>query len=156
MGNKKMGDFLNYIHTPMSNESIIILYSENDIIVEKCILYGDFVQSLLRLTFDTYMGDDITPYADQVKHFNWCWSKNLNNFKEEGLDFENSKLYDYFLQFIFEVFYGSTHKAKVKNLDGIILKLWGDIFNYGLSKTNSDVDTLIEVYRLFEKALKII
>jgi hypothetical protein len=138
----------------MSKESIMVLYSANDIKFEKMELYSDFVQSLLRLLFDTYLGDDVTNVEQQVRHFNWCWNKNGANFEEEGIIFDNPKLYDYFLEFMLEVYYSSVDKQECEYLDKNLLKLWYGIFDYSKSKTNSDMDTLIEIYGIFEKSLK--
>lgn len=155
MSNSK-NNFLGYIHNPMSSESVRILYAANNIIIEKCELYNDFTQSLLTLAFDTYMGDDVMTVKEQVKHFNWCWNKNISNFKEEGLFFDNPNLHSYFMEFMLEVFYTSSDKNNYSNLDKVLLKLWSNVFDYNRPKTNSDVDTLIEVYRIFESSLKII
>lgn len=150
----KKYNFLAYINNPLSKESIAIQYGANNIRFEKCELYSDFVQSLLRLAFDTYLGDDITSIEQQIKHFKWCWDKNLSNFKDEGLAFNNPKLYNYFLEFMLEVYYSSVDKNEYENADKILLKLWYNIFDYGRVKTNSDMDTLIEIYNIFEKSLK--
>lgn len=156
MGNKNRINFLDYINTPMSKESIIIIYGANNIKYEKCELYNDFVQSLLMLTFDTYMGDDVTNIDDQENHFKWCWDTNITNFITEGITFQNIKLYNYFLEFMLEVFYTSTDKSIFENSGKNVLLLWDDIFDYNKGKTNADIDTLIEIYKIFEKSLKII
>jgi hypothetical protein len=53
-----------------------------------------------------------------------------------------------------EVFYIS--KEKPNNFFDIrILNLWSNLFDYERTKTNSDIDALLEIYNLFEKALKI-
>lgn len=146
--------FLAYINNPMSKESIAILFDTNNIKFEKCELYGDFVQSLLMIVFNTYLGDDITNIDEQFNHFEWCWNKNVRNFEEEGIYFNNPKLYNYFLEFMLEVFYSYPDKNKYDFTDKGTLRIWKDIFNYTSIKTNSDVDTLIEIYQLFEKSLK--
>lgn len=148
-------NFLGYIHNPMSNDSVKMLYAANNIIIEKCELYNDFTQSLLKIVFDTYMGDDVTTVKEQIKHFKWCWDKNISNFKKEGLVFDNKNLYNYFMEFLLEVFYTSSDKNNFDNLDKVLLKLWSNVFDYDRPKTNSDVDTLIELYRIFEKSIKI-
>src|SRR6478609_3366581 len=107
--------FLAYINNPMSRESVEILYEANNIKFEKCDLYGDFVQSLLMLVFNTYMGDEYTNLDNQFKHFEWCWDKNIKNFEEEGIFFNNMKLYNYFLEFVFEVFYSNPDKENYEN-----------------------------------------
>jgi hypothetical protein len=147
-------NFLDYIHNPMSRESVEILYGANNIIVEKCELYNDFTQSLLSIVFATYLGDDVTSVKEQIKHFNWCWNKNISNFKEEGLIFNNQNLYNYFMEFLLEVFYTSPDKEIITDLDEVLIKLWNNVFEYDRPKTNSDMDTLIEIYLLFEKSIK--
>ena len=150
-GNHKK--FLNYITNPMSKENILAICEANNIIFERCELYSDFVQSLMYTVFNTYMGDELTSHENQVKHFKWCWDKNISNFKTEGLYFESEDLYQYFFEFIFEVFYGGE-KNKLSYIDASILKLWRDLFDQYKPKTNADMDTLVEIYILFEKALK--
>lgn len=153
--NNKQG-FLDYINNPISKESIAVLYGSNNIKFEKCELYSDFVQSLLRLAFTTYMGDDVTTINQQIEHFNWCWNKNKENFLDEGLLFDNHKLYSYFLEFMLEVYYTAIDKSETISMDKNILKIWYNIFDYNRSKSNSDMDNLIEVYLLFESSLKLI
>lgn len=146
--------FLAYINTPISRESVELLYQSNNIVYEKCELYGDFVQSLLMLIFNTYMGDELTNLDEQFKHFQWCWDKNIDNFKQEGIVFNNPKLYNYFLEFVFEVFYSNCDKDKYNDNEDGILSVWYDIFNYNSVKTNSDIDTLIEIYKIFDDSLQ--
>lgn len=146
--------FLAYINNPMSKESIEFLYEANNVKFERCELYGDFVQSLLQLVFNTYMGDEHTNLENQFKHFEWCWDKNIKNFEEEGIFFNNQKLYNYYLEFVFEVFYSNPDKEDYENNEKGILRVWNDIFNYTSIKTNSDIDTLIEIYKIFDQSLK--
>lgn len=146
--------FLAYINNPMNKESIEILYEANNIKFEKCDLYGDFVQTLLMLIFNTYMGDEYTNLENQIKHFEWCWDKTIKNFEEEGIFFNNIKLYNYFLEFVFEVFYSNTDKENYEENEKGILRIWNEIFSFNSVKTNSDIDTLIEIYQIFDKSLK--
>lgn len=146
--------FLDYINKPMSRESIIVLYSANNIKYEKCELYNDFIQSLIFLVYDTYLGDDITNEQEQKNHFNWCWDKNIINFKKENISFNDTKLKNYFLEFMLEVYYPITKKDENQIALDNILKLWSYIFDYNNNKSKSDVDTLIEVYQMFENSLK--
>jgi hypothetical protein len=101
------------------------------------------------------MGDDVTSLEDQFKHFEWAWQKTIQNFVEEGLDFETNILYEYFLEFMLEVYYQITNKNEL-GVDKKICKLWIDIFDYDKIKTNSDIDALTEIYTIFEKSLKIL
>lgn len=147
--------FLGYINNPITKEDMLLFYKENDIKYEKCELYSDFALSLIMTIFDTYMGDDVTSLDDQFKHFEWAWQKTILNFVEEGLDFEGNLLYEYFLEFMLEVYYPIVNKNEI-TIDKKISKLWLDIFDYHRIKTNSDIDALIEIYAIFEKSLKII
>ena len=147
--------FLGYINNPITKEDMMLFYKENDIKYEKCELYSDFALSLIMTIFDTYMGDDVTSLDDQFKHFEWAWQKTILNFVEEGLDFEGNILYEYFLEFMLEVYYPITNKNEI-TIDKKISKLWLDIFDYHRIKTNSDIDALVEIYIIFEKSLKII
>jgi len=154
MSNVNRDKFLAYLHKPISKENVQTLYNTNNIKYEKCELYSDFVQSLLRMVFDTYMGDDVTSFDEQIKHFNWCWDRNVRNFIKEGLTFEDTRLYEYFLEFMVEVFYTSVDKNMILSIDKSILKLWLDVFDYEREKTNADIDTLIEIYEIMEKSIK--
>ena len=150
----KHKSFLTYINKPISREATIILYDANNIKYEKCELYGDFTQSLLRLIFNTYLGDDVTNLEQQNKHFKWCWDKNIDNFKKEGIDFESPKLYNYFLESTLVVFYSAIDKKNQDYTDKELLKIWYGIFDYNKIKTSSDIDTLVEIYLLFEHTLQ--
>ena len=155
MDNRKALNFLKYINTPMSKESITVLYNANNIKYEKCELYNEFIQSLIFLVYDTYMGDDITNENDQKNHFDWCWGKNIENFDKEGFIFNSLKLKNYFLEFMLEVYYPITKKNENQIALDNIIKLWVYIFDYNNNKSKSDMDTLIEVYKMFENSLKI-
>ncbi len=149
----KHKNFLTYINKPISREATLILYDANNIKYEKCELYSDFTQSLLRLIFNTYLGDDVTNLEQQNKHFKWCWDKNIDNFKKEGIDFESLKLYNYFLEFTLVVFYSAIDKKNQDYTDKQLLRIWYNIFDYNKVKTSSDIDTLVEIYLLFEHTL---
>ena len=149
-------ELLNYINTPMSRESIMVLYNANNITHEKCELYSDFIQSVILIVFDTYMGDEITNVAEQKNHFKWCWDKNIENFKKEGIGVASLKLYNYFLEFMNEVYYSASNKNENTKIKANILKLWSYIFDYDNNKSKSDMDTLIEVYKLLEVSIKVI
>lgn len=149
---KKTSDLLKYINTPLSKESIAILYVANDIKFEKCELYSEFIASLILLVTDTYMGDDITNSEEQRNHFQWCWKTTTELFKKENISIGDSTLYKYFLEFMMEVFYPITQKKE--NSHEEMIKIWAYVFNYNNFKSKSDMDTLIEVYKLFENSLK--
>ena len=97
---------MNYISTPLSDDSITILYTTNNVKFDRVKLYFDFVISFFELLFDTYMGDDITNETEQKNHFNWCWNKVIKNFEKESIKFRESGQHrDYLWNFFYEAFY---------------------------------------------------
>ena len=156
-----MENFFNWISKPVKPEDIEVWFNVNNMIPEKGELFFDFCLSLFMLMKETYLGEEITPNEtriilsddDKLKHFTWCWNKNIENFMTEGIAINCLKLYDYFLQYMLEVFYSSEKKPS-DYVDTGSLKLWNDIFDYTKSKTNSEMDTFIEIYKLFEKSIK--
>lgn len=152
---KNTEEFLNYINNPLSRTSIDLIYSSNFIQFERCDLYRDFILSLVTLVFDTYMGDDVTKEEQRLEHFKWCWDRTIENFEAEGIHFgENKELFDYLSSFMVEVYYSVKEKKTDSSITYNIVKLWRYIFNYQIVKTQSDIDTFIEVYNMFEKSLK--
>lgn len=149
---KKPSEFFNYINKPLSNENLNMLYSTNNIIFERSNLFQDFTLSLIDLVCETYMGDDITNDDEKIKHFDWCWEKTINSFLEEDVDFrDNGELYEYFINFVLETFYMTKPKTDMLHFN--MLKLWSYLFGITIPKTRSDVDTFMEIYRLFDKSL---
>jgi len=147
-------EFLSYIGSPLSENSIAVIYSANNISFDRCELFSDYVQSLLYIIFDTYLGDEITEEEDKLKHFEWCWKKNIDNFKLEGIKFSTKgESFDYFKEFMIEVFYNIENKES-KKIKGIITSLWDTIFSYNGMKTSSDMDNFIEIYKILEKSIK--
>jgi hypothetical protein len=107
------------------------------------------------LTFETYLGDEVTNKKEQLKHFKWCWDKNVENFTKEHILITHPQLYSYFKGFMMEVFY--QYKNKEPNyVDNNTLKLWLDIFDYTKMKTQSDMDIFLEDYKLMDDNLKYI
>ena len=126
-------------------------FINNNIVPERCDLYGDFIISLFLLIFDTYLGDDITNKADQRKHFKWCWNKNVKNFKVEGFYIHSSDLYDYFQEFVMSTYYTSLNKSDKKQLNDIT-GLWKFLFDCNKPKSKVDTELLIDVYNKFESS----
>ena len=156
MGNRdKTLDFLSYIKNNLSEHTLIMLYDANKVRFDRCQLYSDFVCSLLLIVFDTYMGDEYTDKEQRITHFNWCWDKNINNFKEENIIFKSiEELKDYFKEFLVEVYYNIEDKDSKPYISENLISLWEYLFDYKKPKSQADVDSFIEIYNIFEKSLK--
>ena len=147
--NNKQRNLLAYINTPMSKESIMMMYDAHNVRFEKCELYNDFVQSLLRLAFDTYMGDEVTDVDQQTNHFDWCWKKVIDNFSKEGITFKLlGEHRDYLKEFMDDVFYNQENEKIIENLSDFFKAL----FDEDTSFTKSDLNMITEIYKLFEKS----
>jgi len=101
------------------------------------------------------MGDEVTSDLEQLHHFNWCWDKVVNNFKEEGINL--GKLHNvraYFQDFMIEFYYNALDKSPDSTAVGKTRDLWYQLFDYMGEKTRADIDGFLEVYKLFDKSVK--
>ena len=142
-----------YVDIPLQTQVMMSLYETNNIDFEMSELYYDFIVSLCGIIFESYLGDDLMTNKNKQEHFSWCWNKNINNFKEEGIKFTStSKLYNYFQDFMFDSYYLNPEKTEKEEL--LIIKLWKYLFNFNQQKTRSDMDTVIELYKYLDEAIK--
>jgi len=121
---------------------------------EKIELYGDLFKSLNQIIIDTYLGNSISETKillsedDNKSHFNWCWSKMVENFKKENINIKhNGEHKDYFESFYMDTFYNQS-EDKIKNS---IPKFLREIFDSDMIYSKSDLDLLTELYKLIEK-----
>tara|TARA_R110002153_G_C13330512_1_gene497971 strand:- start:8200 stop:8688 length:489 start_codon:yes stop_codon:yes gene_type:complete len=151
--NDKIGnamDFIEYISKDMEKEDLLLLYRINNIKRERLEMFSDFIYSLNELIITTYLGDDITLGKNKIKHFKWCWNEVICSFKKEGVYFlETEELYNYFLTFYQESFY---EEEKEINKTLTIGPFWEELLRHGETKTMSEYETLLEVYKIFNKS----
>jgi hypothetical protein len=145
-------EFLKYVLRPLTDEELTLLYKANSICYERCGLYSDFIQSLMDLIKKTYLGDDVVVSKnDRESHFNWCLTKIIDNFKAESINFSNtSDVYDLLHSYAFDFFYDEKDKDEMNDK---LVKYWEHIFKYSAIKTKSELDTMVDVYKIFEKSL---
>ena len=114
-----MENLFNYISKQVDPEEVDIWFKINNIIPEKLELYYDFCHSLYLLIISTYLGDDDNKETniqmteeDNLKHFVWCWNKNIENFSKENILFElDGDHFKYFYTFFLDIFY-NNHSAQ--------------------------------------------
>jgi hypothetical protein len=145
-------EFLRYVLRPLTDEELTLLYKANNICYERCGLYSDFLQSIMDLIKETYLGDDVVISADdRESHFKWCLNKIIINFKDESINFTRTpEIYDLLHTYAFDFFYNEKDKD---NMTDKMVKYWEHIFKYSAIKTKSELDTMVDVYRIFEKSL---
>ena len=146
----KVINFIEYITKNMEKKDLFLLYKINNIKKEKLELYLDFVFSLNELIIDTYLGDDITNEGDKLGHFKWCWNNIVSSFKKEGIYFvDTDELFIYFLTFYQESFY---NEIKIDEMTSKFSHFWSDLLDYEKSKTMSEYETMLEIYKIFNKS----
>lgn len=145
-------EFIQYITTPLTHDEMQLLYKANNINYDKCNLYYDFILTLNCLVVNTFLGDDVINSEIEIKnHFKWCLNKVFDNFKNENIVFKKEDdIGEYFFNFYIELFYNQTNKKDVIDKLNKFAKI---SFVYDKPKTRSDMDVLLELYRLFEKSL---
>jgi hypothetical protein len=139
----------------ITEDKIYSLYMSDNLSHDKMCLFSDFIQSLFVLVFDTFMGDDITNDIEKINHFEWCWKKNIENFKLEGIEFRTTEeAYTFFLEFLLEAFYMIQEKDLKEHLPIAIRTLWLTLYNLGFNKTKYEWNTLIKSYKIVNGMVK--
>jgi hypothetical protein len=153
-----MDNFLNYITKNLDPEQVDIWFRVNNIIPEKMDLYYDLSYSLYLLIKTTYLGDENDSIetkvkmddSDNIKHFNWCWGKTIENFKKENITFEvEGEHYDYFLSLFSEIYYNQTKDNVRDSIDAF----FNDLFNREKPFTQVDLDLIFNIYKSLDKNL---
>ena len=142
--------FMKYIMDPLTYEQMQLLYNANNIKYDKVKLYYDFITTLNRLIDKTYLGDEYISTEEEILgHFNWCFDKIIENFDKENIKFKNDNdLRSYFKYYYEHLYYNDSEKSLEKIDD-----LPKYSFEYYRLKSMSDVDILVELYKLFERSL---
>lgn len=118
---------------------------------EKMELFHDFLISLHELIDSTYLGSKFIKEKDEKIHFTWCWDKTINNFTKERIFFkERGTHYEYFWVLFFEAFYITQSKGN----ESRVYNYFYTLFDLNNIKTRSELDVLLEIYKIFEQNLK--
>ena len=155
-----MDNFLNYITKNLDPEQVDIWFRVNNIIPEKMELYYDLSYSLYLLIKTTYLGDSNVPNetkvemneSDNIKHFDWCWNKTMDNFEKENITFErNGDHYDYFFSLFNEIYYNQPKEVLRESID----VFFNDLFNREKPFTQVDLDLIFNIYKTLDKNLTV-
>jgi hypothetical protein len=146
-----MENFYLYVSKPVEKDEFDFWLDTNNICYNKLELYRDFTISLIQLIYKTYLGDETLVETniwvsrdDDMKHFDWCWNKTIENFEKEKIFFERKgEHYEFFKGFLDETFYIQSIKEIKLSLD----KFFDEVFNMDTSFTKSDLDLLTTIYK---------
>ena len=144
--------YLEFITSENYRQQIDVWFRTYNVSREKTELFYDFLITLHDLIVETYLGEDvITSETEQKNHFTWCWDKLIDNFSKEKIYFkERGNCYEYFWNFFLEAFYYTQ-------LDGNITRIkeyFYILFHFEHKKTRSELDMLVEIYKLLDQNLK--
>ena len=153
-----MDNFFNYITKNLDPEEVDIWFRVNNIIPEKMELYYDFSFSLFFLIKSTYLGNSENGSEtkvemtedDNLRHFEWCWNKTLDNFKRESITFEiEGEHKEYFLSLFKEIYYNQNKEVVRNSID----TFFNDLFNREKPFTQVDLDLIYNIYKTLDKNL---
>lgn len=126
---------------------------KNDMYQERMDLYRDFVCDLVNKVHETFLGTDIMGEQEFREHFDWCWSRIIEEFKADNIVFyDECELKEYLWRSFYDMFYvADDHIDELK--DNMMI-IWNFIFDHGrVSKTKSEINYTIDAYDKFEKCL---
>jgi hypothetical protein len=151
LNNGKYLQLITNITEPLKSHEIVREFKNNNINRYRLDIYRDFIINLCYTVVETYLGDEyIKTNKDKKDHFTWCFNKVCSEFSEENINFiYNDELYDYF----FEYFIATLYENTVFEID-FLLDYWEDTLEYSFDKTKTDLDGMIEVYKIFDKTLQ--
>jgi hypothetical protein len=152
MANRKK-ELIDTIQKDLTVTELHTFYTANNVVFERVDLFRDFVISLANIIASTYLGDDITSAEQRMKHFDWCWNKNIQNFAEEHIYFmPKGTHYKYFKKYFTETFYDREDKILSMQL---IVKFWYSIMSYLILRRQIDLRVFMGMYKMLEDNLVI-
>ena len=147
-------EFKSYLTDPLSVEQLELLYRANLVCPVRAGLYKEFFLTLFHLVHKTYPGDDVMTADEWPSHFKFAWNKTVDIFAAEGYLFNGQDITDYFESAITDGYYKLADKrAEIVKM----ITYYAYIFDLNQDgKTQSDVDNLIELYRMMGKSYTLI
>jgi hypothetical protein len=123
------------------------------IVKDRVEIYRDFAMNLLYYIFNFYIDKESLSADEDIRnHYNWCFNKVCEEFKQEDLDFStNQELKEYFFAYYYHQFY------KVNNNQDTSIeyyeKFWKNIFEIDGQKNKNIINILIEIYNIYDKSV---
>lgn len=152
---KKISDILFNSEETVTEDNMYLLYKKANVIREYVEVYNQFSKSLMYVLHNTYLGNEyIKTPLDIEGHFQWCFNKICNKFKET-LNFKNihknKELHEYFFEHA-KVHIYNNNKYSEDELEFDIDYI-DDIMNFYNLKPEEDLKTMIELYYKFNKKI---
>ncbi len=122
-----MENFYSWMMMPVSREDVEVWFNMNNMVYEKRELFADFTYSLDSLIKETYLGNEpedatetrvLLTQEEKNSHFDWCWSKTVENFAKENIKFNvKGDHREYYLNFYEDLFYNPDNKTISENIN---------------------------------------
>ena len=150
---------LSSIINNMDEKEIELWFKANNIIHEYCELFEDFILGLYFIINETYLGSEsekggvtnISLNKEDIKnHFDWCWKKNIDNFKNENIFFqEDGDHKTYFKEFFYETYY---YQDMIEIKESIPV-FFTELFMEKQIESQINLQMLTEIYKNLYKSL---
>ena len=154
-----MENFYSWMMKPVSREDVEVWFNMNNMIYEKRELFADFTYSLDSLIKETYLGNEpedatetrvLLSQEEKNSHFEWCWTKTVENFAKENIKFNvKGDHKEYYHNFYEDLFYNPDNKTISENIN----KFFDELFDETKVYTKSDLDMVTDIYKLLNKNL---
>jgi len=154
-----MENFYSWMMKPVSREDVEVWFNMNNMIYEKRELFADFTYSLDSLIKETYLGNEpedatetrvLLSQEEKNSHFEWCWTKTVENFAKENIKFNvKGDHKEYYHNFYEDLFYNPDNKTISENIN----KFFDELFDETKVYTKSDLDMLTDIYKILNKNL---
>lgn len=161
MDNNNINRFFDWLAKPMDQDDVDTWYLANNIIPEYTELFRDFCMGFIKLLKETYLGDDnitnnetriVMSEKQKKEHFRWCWSKVIANFTKEKINFIfTDDDYVFFESFFYDIFYKQEDIKMKEYIDNFFSQLFDDKYK----KAKSDIEVFTDIYKAFERSLKL-
>ena len=153
MGEKRLfpEQFFKYVVKPINRDEMAMWVKAHNINAQKSELFLDYIDSLLGLINETFLGDDVMGDDEsRLNHFKWCWNKTIDNFRKENIHFNREgEHYEYFWNLVYESFYMDKNKRESGELE----KFFTLLFKLYVLKSKSELDVLLEIYNILDRNL---
>ena len=134
-----------------NSQNIKKIFHEKKIFYTRLEFVKDFLFSLLDKIDKTYLGDNLMSVQTQKEHFEFCFDYTISKFNFEYIYLKKNPKLENILFLIFFKFYYDIKKSK-KNTEDFKIR-FSAILSYSDTKTETQIDTLLEIYGAFHESL---
>jgi hypothetical protein len=126
------------------------------IVKDRVEIYKDFTLNLLYYIHHYYIDrESLSADEDIRNHFNWCFNKVCDEFKQECIDFsKNAELREYFYAYYHHQFYKLNKDNQNQDTSlPYYERFWRNIFEIDKQKNKNLLNILVEIYNIFDKSI---